>query len=97
MFGFFRNWQNGIRARRAAEAFCVSLYPGEFLHGSYLIETEAARFIVRVFMGHRFTGAPGEVVQKKPPWKNCHIIAVDKSTLKAEIIPNDDLYQPKLR
>ena len=88
VFDYFR----GLKARRVAEQFCQQSHPDEPLHGSWICANEPTRFVVRVFVGQReFTGT------MLPPWRVCLIVAVDKTTLAAEIITDDALYRPVLR
>lgn len=82
----------GLRARRIAEALCKATYPDEPVHGSWIGANEPARFVVRVFYGQRPL-----TYEKLPPWRGCLIVAVDKTTLAAAPIENDEPYRPVLR
>ena len=90
MFALFQ----GIRARRLAEQFCGTLHQEESIHGSWVCANEPARFVVRVFYGHR-TLVPD--LLPAPAWGRCIIVAVDKMTWATEQIIEDKQYRPILR
>ena len=89
-------WLAARRARRAArdtaEAACRALRPGEWIMGTWLCAEEADRYVVRVFCGRR-----GDTEVRMPPWRECVVFAVAKATFAANVIEDDEPYEPRLR
>lgn len=88
MLSYFR----GLRARRAAEALCKQVHPDELIQGSWICASETNRFIVRVFYGQR-----EQTATMLPPWRECFIVAVNKTTLYAAPVGDETPYRPILR
>ena len=80
----------GSRARRVAEEFCRTVYPGEPVFGSAVCAREVERFVVRVFYGR-----PTETVGRIPPASGgCAIIAVGRRDWTPELVDDDRPYRP---
>lgn len=92
IFGFFREFLNRRRARRAASEACRLLFPSEPVVGAHICADEPTRYVVRVFFGKNT-----QVRTMRPAWKGWLIFAVLKDSLIAEQIKDDGKYRPAVR
>ena len=80
------------RAREAAIELVRSARPGERVRGAVVVDEDAERYVVRVFIGDR----ENREAAMLPPWRECLIVAVPVNGGDPEIV-DEPRYRPTLR
>ncbi len=80
------------RACEAAVELVQNGRAGERIHGSVVVDEDARRYVVRVFIGER----ENREAAMLPPWRECVIVAVYVNGDPAKII-DEPRYRPTLR
>ena len=74
------------------ENLCRNLYPNEPIFGCHMCADEPQRWVVRIYYGKRERSE-----YLGPPWHDCLIVGIDKSSSAIELIEDVTPYLPKIR